>query len=112
VKKNMNNSNVLMQAITESADELVELGDTEALALADELDQAKQIMQKPVNREELGVENSLEEEKPKLKVLPPHLKYSFLEGDVKKTVILSSSLTAEEERRLIDVLKMNQGAIG
>jgi len=45
-------------------------------------------------------------------VLPPHLKYSFLEGDAKKPVILSSSLTVEEERRLIEVLKLNQGAIG
>ena len=45
-------------------------------------------------------------------MLSPHLKYNFLEGDVKKPVILRSSLTAEEERKLIDVLKKNQGAIG
>ena len=51
-------------------------------------------------------------EKLELKVLPPHLKYSFLEGDVKKSIIPSSSLTAEEEGRLIEVLKLNQGAIG
>ena len=57
-------------------------------------------------------ENSIVEEKPELKVLPPHLKYSFLEGDEKKPIILSNSLTAEEERRLINVLKLNQGAIG
>ena len=50
------------------------------------------------------------DEKPELKVLPPHLKY--LEGDEKKPIILSSSLTVEEEKRLIDVLKTNQGAIG
>ena len=112
VKKNMNSSDVLLQAITKSVEELVELVGTDALALAGELDQAKEIMQKAENREELGVENSLEEEKPELKVLPPHLKYSFLEGDVKKSVILSSSLTTEEERRLIDVPKMNQGPIG
>jgi len=45
-------------------------------------------------------------------MLPPHLKYNFLEGDVKKSIILSSSLTAKEEGRLIEVLKLNQGAIG
>jgi len=112
VKKNMGNSDVLLQVITKLAEELVELGGTEVLALADELDQAKEIMQKVENIEELGVENSLEEEKLELKVLPPHLKYSFLEGDVKKLVILSSYLTVEEERRLIDMLKRNQGAIG
>jgi len=47
-----------------------------------------------------------------LKVLPPHLKYNFLESNAKKPVILSSSLTVEEERRLIEVLKLNQEAIG
>jgi len=69
-------------------------------------------MQKAGNKEELLSENSLVEENTEFKVLPPNLKYSFLEGDVKKPVILSSSLTVEEEKRLIDVIKMNQGAIG
>jgi len=45
-------------------------------------------------------------------VLPSHLKYSFLGGDLKKPIILSSLLTAEEEGRLMEVLKLNQGAIG
>jgi len=110
--KNLSSPNVLLQVITKPAKELVELGDTEALALANELDQAKEIMQKVVNREGLGAENSVTDEKLEMKVLPPHLKYSFLEEDVKKPVILSSSLTVEEERRLIEVLKLNQGAIG
>ena len=47
-----------------------------------------------------------------MKALPPHLKYSFLERNAKKPVIFSSSLTVEEERRLIEVLKLNQEAIG
>jgi len=88
------------------------MGDKEALALVDELDQAKEIMQNVGSREELVVENFVVEEKPDLKVLSPRLKYSFLEGDVRKPVILSSSLTAEEERRLINMLKLNQGATG
>jgi len=94
------------------AKELVDKGDKEVLALADELDQAKEIIQKAGNREELVVEKSLGDEKLELKVLPPHLKYIFLEGDERKPVILSISLTAEEERRLINVLRTNQGAIG
>ena len=89
---------------------MVELGDTEALALANELDQAKEITQKAENREDLGIENVVPEETLELKVLPPHLKYKFLEGDAKKHAILTSSLTVEEERRLIEVLKLNQGA--
>jgi len=91
---------------------LIELGDTEALALAKELDQAKELVQKAENRENLRVENAVPEEIVELKALLPHLKYSFLKGDAKKPVILSSSLTVEEEKRLIKVLKLNQGAIG
>jgi len=56
--------------------------------------------------------NFVAEEAPELKVLPPHLKYSFLGGDVKKPIILSSLLTADEEEQVIEVLKLNQEAIG
>ena len=51
-------------------------------------------------------------EAPEFKVLPPYLKYSFLVGDVKKPIILSSMLTADEEEQVIEVLKLNQKAIG
>jgi len=88
------------------------MDDKEVLALADELDQAKETVQNVINKEELGTGKDVWDEKPELKVLPPHLKYSFLEGDEKKPVILSSSLSAKEESRVISVLKMNQGAIG
>jgi len=40
-----------------------------------------------------------------LKVLPPQLKYSFLDGDIKKPVILSNLLTVDEEKQVIEVLK-------
>ena len=103
---------MLLQVITKPTKELIELGDTEALALAKELDQAKELVQKAENRENLRVENAVPEEIVELKALLPHLKYSFLKGDAKKPVILSSSLTVEEEKRLIKVLKLNQGAIG
>ena len=88
------------------------MGDTEALALATDLDRAEEFLQKTGTRERLVTGNSVTEEAPELKVLPPHLKYSFLGGDLKKLVILSSLLTAEEEERLMEVLKLNQGAIG
>jgi len=88
------------------------MGDTEALALATELDQAKEFLQKTENREKLVTRYVVTEETPELKVLPPHLKYSFLGGDVKKPVILSSLLTTDEEEQVIEVLKLNQEAIG
>jgi len=112
VQKGLGNPDTLLQVITKPIEELVELGDTEALALATDLDQAEEFLQKTRTREKLVTGNSVTEETPELKMLPPHLKYSFLGGDMKKPVILSSLLTAEEEGRLMEVLKLNQRAIG
>ncbi|CAN6570890.1 unnamed protein product [Malus baccata var. baccata] len=47
-----------------------------------------------------------------LKPLPSHLKYVFLGEDQTLPVIISSSLTAQEEDRLIRVLKEHKSAIG
>nr|XP_009784062.1 PREDICTED: uncharacterized protein LOC104232536 [Nicotiana sylvestris] len=54
-----------------------------------------------------------EEVKPKieLKVFPSHLKYVYIEQE-QFPVIISSSLTAEQEERQIQVLKSHKGAIG
>jgi len=105
--KSLSNHDVLLQVITKPAEELLELGDIEALALAKKLDQAKELVQKAENREILGAKNVISEESVELKALPPHFKYNFIEENAKKPVILSSSLTVEEERRLIEVLKLN-----
>ncbi|XP_019239069.1 PREDICTED: uncharacterized protein LOC109219101 [Nicotiana attenuata] len=55
----------------------------------------------------------LEEVQPKieLKTLPSHLKYVYLEHEL-FSVIISSSLTTEQEERLIEVLKSHKGALG
>ncbi|CAN6695189.1 unnamed protein product [Malus baccata var. baccata] len=47
-----------------------------------------------------------------LKPLPSHLKYVFLGEDQTLPVIISSSLTAQEEDKLIRVLKEQKSAIG
>ncbi|CAN6691845.1 unnamed protein product [Malus baccata var. baccata] len=47
-----------------------------------------------------------------LKPLPSHLKYVFLGEDQTLPVIISSSLTAQEEVKLIRVLKEHKSAIG
>jgi len=112
VQKGLGNSDTLLQVITKPVEELVELGDIEALALATDLDRAEEFLQKTGTRERLVTGNSITEETPELKMLPPYLKYSFLGGDLKKPVILSSLLIAEEEGRLMEVLTLNQGAIG
>nr|GEV59915.1 reverse transcriptase domain-containing protein [Tanacetum cinerariifolium] len=46
-----------------------------------------------------------------LKVLPPHLEYTFLEGDDKLPVIIAKYLSVEEKTALITVLKSHKRAI-
>ena len=48
----------------------------------------------------------------KLKLLPPHLKYVFLKGEDEKPTIISSILHKEEEKRLMEVLKKHNQALG
>ncbi|GKF83239.1 hypothetical protein Tco_0244895, partial [Tanacetum coccineum] len=47
----------------------------------------------------------------KLKDLPPHLEYAFLEGDNKLPVIIDKDLSVEEKAALIKVLKSHKLAI-
>nr|GFD39318.1 reverse transcriptase domain-containing protein [Tanacetum cinerariifolium] len=47
----------------------------------------------------------------KLKDLPPHLEYAFLEGDNKLPVIITKELGEEEKAALIKVLKSHKRAI-
>ena len=47
-----------------------------------------------------------------LKPLPSHLKYVFLGDDETLPVIISSSLTAQEEDKLVRVLKEYKSAVG
>nr|GEW61028.1 reverse transcriptase domain-containing protein [Tanacetum cinerariifolium] len=49
--------------------------------------------------------------KVKLKDLPPHLEYVFLEGDDKFSVIISKDLSVEEKAALIKVLKSHKRVI-
>nr|GEZ27183.1 DNA-directed DNA polymerase [Tanacetum cinerariifolium] len=47
----------------------------------------------------------------KLKDLPPHLEYAFLEGDDKLPVIIAKDLSVEEKTALITVLQLHKRAI-
>nr|GFD16775.1 reverse transcriptase domain-containing protein [Tanacetum cinerariifolium] len=47
----------------------------------------------------------------KLKDLPPHLEYAFLEGDSKLLVIIAKELRDEEKYAMIKVLKSHKRAI-
>ena len=47
-----------------------------------------------------------------MKQLPAYLKNVFLAENGEKPVIISNSLTAEEEEEVVKMLKSNKGAIG
>lgn len=51
--------------------------------------------------------SEVEEPKLELKILPPHLKYMFLEENGDKPIIMSTSLSISEEKKLFEVLKAN-----
>jgi len=72
----------------------------------------KEIPPNKAKIEELKNEDKVEEPEVEMKVLPSHLKCAFLEEDGTKPVIISSSLSRNEEKKLIEVLKSNKGAIG
>ncbi|XP_021994444.1 uncharacterized protein LOC110891080 [Helianthus annuus] len=46
-----------------------------------------------------------------LKELPPHLEYAFLDEECHLPVIISASLTKEEKRQLLEVLKLHKKAM-
>ncbi|XP_047181809.1 uncharacterized protein LOC124848216 [Vigna umbellata] len=59
-----------------------------------------------------NTEEKAKESKKELKMLPPHLKYVFLEEGGNKLVIINNSLSPKEEEKLVEILKANKRAIG
>nr|GEU64839.1 reverse transcriptase domain-containing protein [Tanacetum cinerariifolium] len=59
----------------------------------------------------LALEDDPTSLKVELKDLPPHLEYTFLEGDNKLPVIIAKDLSVEEKADLIKVLKSHKRAI-
>ncbi|GJR18017.1 reverse transcriptase domain-containing protein [Tanacetum coccineum] len=70
-------------------------------------------IQKELKVCEAKIDKSSIDEPPevKLKDLPPHLEYAFLEGDNKLPVIIAKYLSVEEKAALIKVLKSHKRAI-
>ncbi|CAJ2666550.1 unnamed protein product [Trifolium pratense] len=77
-----------------------------------DLDALKEVTPLEAKIEELKNDERPGEVKLELKTLPSHLKYAFLEEEEKKPVIISNSLSADEEKSLIQILKENKEAIG
>ena len=65
----------------------------------------------PISPSHLVPDIQLASNIPKLKPLPDNLKYVYLEEEDKLSVIISTSLTTEQEQRLLHVLKKHKKAI-
>ncbi|XP_017416658.1 uncharacterized protein LOC108327474 [Vigna angularis] len=87
-----------------------ELNEKEEELIDECLDDLKEV---PLHKmEESNPEEKVKESKLELKMLPPHLKYAFLEEGGNKPVIISNSLSPKEEEKLVEILKANIGALG
>ena len=102
----------LERVLIEACDELTLDEEAEVEEVTRQLEKLKEIFPNDVKVEKLEKEKFDDQNKIELKLLPEHLKYVFLEGEARKPVIISSSLSKAEEEKLIEVLKANQGAIG
>ena len=76
------------------------------------LGKAKEILESSVQKPEKIEEKSSKPQNIELKQLSPHLKYVFLAENGEQPVILSSSLTADDEEKVVEVLRANKGEIG
>ena len=65
-----------------------------------------------VENHEESKNEEVEIRKPELKPLPHGLKYVYLEENEEKPMVISATLTEEQEIKLLKVLKENERAIG
>ncbi|XP_045830863.1 uncharacterized protein LOC123922161 [Trifolium pratense] len=112
VRKQAHQPSSLEQALTESFEALDPEKEEEVESFLKQLDALKEVTPLEAKIEELKNEERPGEVKLELKTLPSHLKYAFLEEEEKKPVIISNSLSANEEKSLIQILKENKEAIG
>ncbi|XP_058725862.1 uncharacterized protein LOC131597169 [Vicia villosa] len=105
-------SSPLERSLIGAYNALSEIEEKEMEAFLNELESCGEIDHNEEKVEELHAEKKVEESKIELKMLPPHLKYVFLGDNFTKPVIISNSLSTQEETRLIEVLKKHEGAIG
>nr|KYP63753.1 hypothetical protein KK1_018335 [Cajanus cajan] len=97
----------LMSAVSEINDE----EEKEIQKCLEELDKAKEVSPNSASVQELNKGEKSQPQKLELKQLPIHLQYVFLEANGGKPVIISSSLSLEEENKLVEVLKARLDAV-
>jgi len=105
-------SEPLMKALINNLEELNEWEEEEVKECWEELGKAKEIPESSAQKPEEIEEKSSKPQKIELKQLPSHLKYVFLAENGEQPVILSSSLTANDEEKVVEVLRANKETIG
>ncbi|XP_014620185.1 uncharacterized protein LOC114378785 [Glycine soja] len=100
----------LEKAMVYALDCLTSEEEEDPKACWEDLDRQDNIPEGEARYETLEKEVPSEKKKIELKILLDHMKYVFLEED--KPIVISNALTAEEENRLVDVLKKHKEAIG
>ena len=101
----------LEKALINVVDCLTSEEEKDLRACLEDLDCEENIPAGGTSFEELKSGSPSEKTKVELKILPNHLKYVFLEENVTKPVVINSELIAEEENRLVEVLKRHREAI-
>ncbi|XP_022641653.1 uncharacterized protein LOC111242492 [Vigna radiata var. radiata] len=112
VEREIHISSPLMKTLIYARESLNEEEDRILDDCLTNLDVLKEIPLHEEKVEDLKTCDSVEEKKVELKMLPSHLKYVFLEEGNNKPVIISSSLTIDEEKKLMEVLRNNKGVVG
>ena len=112
VVQGMTSQSPLEKALTNVVDCLTKEEEKDLRKCLEELDGLKVRPSKDCIFEELKKDPPAEKAKVDLMVLPEHLKYVFLEDNEAKPVVISNSLSYEEESRLVEVLKRHRAAIG
>jgi len=111
-RKQLTKASPLEKALIGACDDLEEDEEKKVDEYLTHMNVANEIASNDIQLEKLQQVNRTESQKLELKVLPPHLKYVFLADGGDKPVVISNALTASEEKKLISVLKANEGAIG
>nr|KYP38160.1 hypothetical protein KK1_040614 [Cajanus cajan] len=111
-QSNFKNSSPLEKALSVCDEELDKVIDKEVQDVIDALNKGESLSTNVQSKEELKKEEKDQKVKLELKQLPPQLKYVFLEANDGKPIIISSQLSREQEDKLIQVIKANEGAIG
>nr|KYP43575.1 hypothetical protein KK1_035002 [Cajanus cajan] len=94
----------LEKSLVNAVSEINDKEEKEIHKCLEELDKAKEISPNSTSVQDLNKEEKSQPQKLERKQLPSHLKYVFLEANGGKPVIISSSLSIEEEKKLVEVL--------